>query len=179
MVTAAAVLLLLSGGSASVQLIDLIADDPDESEPAFAILDTLSIRFSEATTAPGDPAGLDRQAVDELLVFSSPIEGDYWAHWNPNATELTVTIGVVNALSAPVPGSFSASCRSTGALVAGAGASACTGSATLRGAWGYTTPSSITITELRAADADDADEAFGARTYSQAEARSLFLPLRP
>eukprot|EP00966_Prymnesium_polylepis_P090337 2092081-Prymnesium_polylepis.1 len=146
----------------TVQIANLIADDPDESEVAFAAGDTLLVRFSDATPAPGDAGGLDRSAVDTLLSFSTPIDGDYWAHWNANATELTITFGVVVASSAPAIGGFRASCRASGGLVAGAGASACTGTGPLlAGAWGYGAPSSISILELRAADADDADQAFG------------------
>ena len=115
---------VLSGRAFSIQIVDLIADDPDESELAFAAGDTLSIIFSGETQLPGHPGGLDRSAVDNLLEFSTPVVGDYWAHWYSNAVELRLTFGVVNASTAPVPGSFDVRCRRTGVLVAGAGVGA-------------------------------------------------------
>ena len=95
-------LLLLALRTSTFTVTELRADDPDESELAFAEGDTLSIRFSDPTgAAPGD--GLDREAIHELVAFSSEVSGDYWAYWNTSQL-LVLTFGLVDAASAPPVG---------------------------------------------------------------------------
>ena len=101
-------LLLLALRTSTFTVTELRADDPDESELAFAEGDTLSIRFSDPTgAAPGD--GLDREAIHELVAFSSEVSGDYWAYWNTSQL-LVLTFGLVDAASAPPVGAWRVEC---------------------------------------------------------------------
>ena len=144
--------LLGLGSVASIQIVGLVADDPDESELAFSAGDTLTITFSGATTQPGHPDGLDRAELDSLFALSTTVDGDYWAHWNSSA-QLVIEFGIVDPDSAPVPGNFRIECRL---------GSMCTGlSPPLEGAWGFSAPSAVQIADLVASDADDADGHFG------------------
>ena len=121
-------LLLLALRTSTFTVTELRADDPDESELAFAEGDTLSIRFSAPTgAAPGD--GLDREAIHELVAFSSEVSGDYWAYWNTSQL-LVPTFGLVDAASAPPVGAWRVECV--------AAACAAAPSPPLAGAWGYT-----------------------------------------
>ena len=145
-------LLLLALRTSTFTVTELRADDPDESELAFAEGDTLSIRFSAPTgAAPGD--GLDREAIHELVAFSSEVSGDYWAYWNTSQL-LVLTFGLVDAASAPPVGAWRVECV--------AAACAAAPSPPLVGAWGYRAPATLAIDALVAADADDADVAFSA-----------------
>ena len=168
-------------------IIDLAADDPDESDLHFAEFDTLDVLFDRPTSMPGGPGVLDRQSVDALLSFSTPVHaaprmppihayrshappaqviGDYYAHWNTSAL-LRIIFGVVDATSAPTRGEERVGCRAGGGILpdgAADAADACTApplSPPLRGSWGYAAPSSVGIASLVGADPDDGDEVFG------------------
>ena len=157
------VLTVSTGSLDEPSIVALIADDPDQSEEFFADFDTLSLHFWPPTTMPGGAEEqLDRDAVNDMLIFSSPIAGDYWAHWN-STTLLVITFGVVDPESAPLIGSFTVACRAGNDIRSGAApAGECSStSPPLRGSWGYTHPPSVSITSFTASDPDDADEVCG------------------
>ena len=152
-------------------IIALIADDPDESEPALAFGDTLSLHFWPPTSTPNIPAGggarplLDRQTVDRMVSLTPPLSAatDYWAEWN-SSTLLRITFGVVAAADAAKPpaiGGLVATCVPGNNIQSAAAPSAECSSASpaLRGSWGYPLPpTSLSIVSFVALDADNAEE---------------------
>ena len=165
---AAVVVWLLDGALSGLTIVDLVADDPDESGVDFDEYDTLAVHFSAPTNQPLAASGLARSDIDALLSFSTDIVGDYWAFWNSSRV-LMLHFGSVEARSAPLPGAFTVSCRpsATEAILplnaSQDGTTGCVGSSPpLRGAWGYTRPSLVEISSLVAHDPDNGDEAFSA-----------------
>ena len=160
------VLSLFGGALGGLTIVDLVADDPDESGVEFDEYDTLAVHFSAPTNEPLAASGLARSDLDTLFAFSTAIVGDYWAYWNSSRV-LILHFGRVEASSAPAPGAFTVSCRPSATemiLPLNAsldGTTGCVGSSPpLRGAWGYTRPSLVEISSLVAHDPDNGDEAF-------------------
>ena len=108
----------LSGGFgySSLEILSLVADDPDKADSVYSNQDTITVTFSEPTNRANMPeAGATKADIDRLFDFSHNLGLDYTGHW-PDRLTLVITIVNKHDNSQPTVGGLYVTTKEEGKL---------------------------------------------------------------
>ena len=108
----------LSGGFAysTVEMVSLVARDPDKGDSVYSAGDFIAVTFNQATNRANLPEqGVDKAQIDNLFKFSHSLGRDYTGYW-PNSSTFIIDILDIEGNGHPTIDSFFVTTRVEGRL---------------------------------------------------------------